>query len=76
MGFRATAPAQNLGYYRASDWPTVGGSGPAMQASPTVSPGMNGAGNTSSWHPTVAWMMGFVVAELIVFHLLSHVLNI
>lgn len=75
MGFR-TAPAQNLGYYRASDWPTTGGSGPAMPTSPTVSPGQTGASMASGWHPTVLWMLGFVVAELVVFHTLGRFLNI
>jgi hypothetical protein len=78
MPFRASAPAANLGYYRASEWPTSGGSGPAMQSNPTVAPGMNGGptvGNTA-WHPTIAWLLGFVVVELVAFHALSRVLNI
>jgi hypothetical protein len=77
MGFRASAPAQNLGYFRASGWPTGGGSGPAMQAAPTASPGQNG-GITSagSWHPTVLWMVGFVIVEMVAFHALSRVLKI
>ncbi|HJP74921.1 MAG TPA: hypothetical protein VJ914_11665 [Pseudonocardiaceae bacterium] len=34
------------------------------------------SGNTGGWHPTVLWMLGFVVGEMIAFHLLSRVLNI
>lgn len=76
MGFR-TAPAGQLGYFRASDWPTEKGAGPAMQSDPTVSPGINGGSSlVSGWHPTVLWMLGFVVTELIVFHLLSRFMNI
>jgi hypothetical protein len=77
MGFRASAPAQNLGSYRAGGWPTIGGSGPPMQSQTTVAPGQNGGtGTASTWHPTIVWMLGFVAAELVGFHLLSRVLNI
>lgn len=77
MPFRASAPAQNLGSYRTSSWPTAGGSGPAMQSQPTVAPGQNGGGyGTSQWHPTVLWMGGFIIAELVVFHVLSRALKI
>lgn len=75
--FRAGAPAANLGYFRSTDWPTSGGSGPAMPSTITTAPGQNGGpGALSSWHPTVLWMLGFVVAELVAFHLLGRVLKI
>lgn len=76
MGFRVTAPASNLGYNRVGDWPATGGSGPAMQQSPSVSLGQFGGQSASQWHPTVVWMLGFIVVELIAFHALSRVLNI
>lgn len=79
MGFRASAPAQNLGSYRNTSWPTAGGSGPAMQSQPTVAPGQNGGGGAASlsaWHPTTLWMAGFVVVELAIFHVLSRTLKI
>lgn len=84
MGFRVSdsAPAGNTGYSRVGDWPTAGG-GPGATTnnskpaggfmsglSSTISPG------TSQWHPTVAWMLGFVLVELIAFHLLSRFMNI
>lgn len=75
MGFR-TAPAQNTGYYRASDWPTSKGSGPMPSSGPTVSPGQNGAASAAGWHPTVLWMLGFVIVELVAFNLLAKYLNI
>lgn len=74
--FRQSAPASNLGYFRASDWPTSQGAGPMPSNGYTVSPGQNGGGVMSQWHPTVAWMLGFVVVELIAFHVLSRMLNL
>lgn len=77
MGFRAQAPAQNLGSYRNTSWPTAGGSGPAMQSQPTVAPGQNGNSmSLGAWHPTTLWMIGFVVVELAAFHFLSRTLKI
>ena len=80
MGFRVSAPAPDLGYNRTTDWPTGNGAGPGkggLMASmkSTISP--NGATTgASAWHPTVLWMLGFVAAELVAFHLLSRSLNI
>lgn len=86
MGFRTSAPAPNLGYNRTTDWPVAGGvSGSAqingfrlgggvsaMANLGTVNPGTG----TGTWHPTIAWMLGFVVVELIAFQLLSRYLNL
>lgn len=87
MGFRTSAPAPNTGYNRTTDWPVSGGvnatarvngfaakggvSAMANLTSPTAAPGMAG-----QFHPTVAWMLGFVVVELIAFQLLSRFLNL
>lgn len=79
MGFGvASAPAGNLGYNRVSDWPSTGGvgatktnnGGSAMGLNATINPG------STQWHPTVKWMLGFVVAELVAYHVLCRVLNI
>lgn len=77
MGFRVTQPAPNTGYNRTTDWPTTGGAGAGagMGLKSTLSSGISAPGG-QTWHPTVAWMMGFVVVEMIVFHLLSRFLNI
>lgn len=40
------------------------------------SPAAPGFGNSSTWHPTVAWLLGFTVVEMIAYHILSHYLNI
>lgn len=39
-------------------------------------PAAPGFGNSSTWHPTVAWLLGFTVAELVLYHFLSHHLGI
>lgn len=79
MGFRVSdsAPAGNTGYSRVGDWPTPDGGSAAKPAgglmsgfSSTITPG------TSQWHPTVAWMLGFVLVEMLAFHLLSRFMNI
>jgi hypothetical protein len=31
---------------------------------------------SSTWHPTIAWLLGFVVVELVGFRLLSRFLNL
>lgn len=40
------------------------------------SPAAPGFGNRGTWHPTVAWMLGFTVAEMVLYNILSHYLNI
>ncbi len=88
MGFRVSAPAPNAGYNRTTDWPVSGGiaAGATVDglsakggigamfklSSPASGPGTAAGG----WHPTIAWMLGFVVIELVAFHLLSRFLNI
>lgn len=84
MGFGvASAPAQNLGYNRrVSDWPVAAGVAARVDG---LTAGIGGGVNLGStmsapgstqWHPTVAWMLGFVVVELVAFHMLSRFLNI
>jgi hypothetical protein len=78
MGFRVSAPAQNTGYNRTTDWPSGGGTpggGKAMAAKGGFFSQTIGTG-TGQWHPTILWMMGFVVVELIAFHMLSKFLNL
>lgn len=78
FGGMKTVPSTNVGYFRASGWPTVGGAGPQMQQTPTASPGMNGSlrAMAGDWHPTVLWMIGFMVVEMAAFHVLSRYLKI
>jgi hypothetical protein len=77
MGFRVNAPASDTGYNRTSDWPAAGGAGKGMGMGlkSTLSSTI-GTNSASQWHPTVAWMLGFVVVEMIAFHFLSRFLNL
>jgi hypothetical protein len=80
MGFRTSAPAPNLGYNRTTDWPSTGG----LQAAPAMGgggmfanlKGQAAPGAPGTWHPTVLWMAGFVVVEMVVFGALSRYLKI
>lgn len=80
-----SAPPSNTGYNRRSDWPVVGGigvkvdgltagMGGGVNLASTIAP--NASASTSQWHPTIKWMLGFVIAELIVFHMASKFLNL
>lgn len=54
-----------------------GGSGMAGNIKSTLyGPAAPGYGSSSTWHPTVAWMLGFTVAEILLYNILSHYLNI
>ena len=86
MGFRTGAPAPDLGYNRTTDWPVAGSiAGSArldgISAKGGIAAMLNLKGSATpgapgTWHPTVVWMLGFVVVELIAFNLLSKYLNI
>lgn len=83
MGFRVATPDPTTGYNRATDWPTAGGAGTASGYGASTM-GFGSITNSTidvdtsagGWHPTVLWMLGFVVVEMIAFHILSHVMNI
>lgn len=86
MGFRATGPAQDTGYNRTTDWPVSAGAGFRVDGisagigarmnlgSSTIGP-PRGAG-TGNWHPTILWMLGFVLVELFAYSMLSRTLHI
>lgn len=82
MGFRASTPAGNTGYNRTSDWPVAGGVGVRVDGlTAGIGGGVNlkgsvGGPSTSQWHPTVAFMLGFVVVEIVLFGMLSRALNV
>lgn len=87
MPFRVNAPAQDAGYAYSSDWPTAGGvpgRTPVNQFRTASKGGFTVAGLSSqvapgaagTFHPTIAWMLGFVVVEMVVFQLLSRFLNL
>lgn len=80
MGFRTSAPAQNLGYNRTTDWPMAGGGGmgPATTGGGMFSSLKSSAapGASTPWHPTIGWMLGLVIAEMFAFAMLSRHLKL
>jgi hypothetical protein len=75
-GFRASAPAQDTGYYRTSDWQSTNGSGPQV-STPVNNSFLNSTVQpTGTWHPTVVWLIGFVVVELVAYHVLSSTIGV
>jgi hypothetical protein len=78
MGFSrasvgTTAPWRGAG----SDWPTTSGQGAAQVAAnfPGLSSSV-GPPSTTQWHPTIIYLIVFVVAEMLVFHFLSNHLGL
>lgn len=77
---RAAAPASHLGYTRTSTMSYTGGTGsgygPMAQGTAAPSQGTGPlAGMASGWEPSVLYLIGVVIAELILFHLLGRVLK-
>jgi len=76
---RSMSPQQGLGYTRGSDFIGGGsGSGMGMASQGTASLGQ-GLGSITSmagdWEPSIPYLIGLVIAEMIVFHILSRVLS-
>ena len=63
-----------------SDWPTTSGEGAAQMA--VSIPGGSllnssvGPGSNPQWHPTILYLIAFVIAEMLVFHFLSNHLGL
>lgn len=75
MGFRVGAPAPNTGYNRSTDWPSAGGAAAAGGKPVSGLLGQTIGGQNAQWHPTVKYMLVLIVAELVVFHMLSRFLS-
>lgn len=77
MQSRATFPNTSFGVWRGSDF-AAGGTGSGMgqsnQGVGMLSQGVGGA-MTSAWEPTVFYLLGLVVAEMVLFHILGRVLK-
>lgn len=63
-----------------TDWPTTSGQGAAQVAANL--PGGSflnssvGAPSATQWHPTIIYLICFIVAEMLVFHFLSNHLGL
>jgi len=75
-------PTSSFGYWRGgmSDGPMWQGQGsfrygPAAQGAGLLPPGSGPAPAPAGWHPTVLWMIGLVVAEMVLFKILERMLR-
>ena len=72
---RGSYPNGAFGYWRGM--PMAGGSGSGMgqanQGAGLLSQGLGGA--VSGWEPSVLYLLGLVIAEMIAFHLIGRILK-
>lgn len=76
---RNANPNQSFGYWRGSDLQAGGtgsGMGQANSGSGVLTQGLGSVGQlANSWEPSVLYLLGFVVLEMIAFHILGRVLK-
>ncbi len=70
------APTASFGYYRGS--PTYlggaqagGGYGNQMAGTSTFAQGQGPTGNTGQWTPTILYLIGLIILEMVVFGILA-----
>lgn len=83
MGFnRASAQVGYAAPWRGAgtDWPTTSGEGAALVAGNLPGMGVLSSGvgppSQTQWHPTILYLIAFVIAEMLVFHFLSNHLGL
>jgi hypothetical protein len=77
MQARAGFPNSSFGVWRGSDVQAGGtgsGMGQANQGSGLLSQGIGAVGG-GTWEPSIPFLLGLVVAEMILFHILGRVLK-
>lgn len=76
---RNVTPNPSFGVWRGSDVQAGGtgsGMGQANQGTGMLSQGFGSVGNlASSWEPSVLYLLGFVVIEMVAFHILGRLLK-
>lgn len=76
---RNMMPNGSFGYWRGSDIQAGGtgsGMGQANQGTGVLSQGLGSIGDLAGgWEPSVLYLLGFVVLEMIAFHLLGRLLK-
>jgi len=76
---RNANPNSSFGYWRGSDLQAGGtgsGMGQANSGTGVLSQGFGSVGQlASSWEPSVLYLLGFVVLEMIAFHILGRLLK-
>lgn len=76
---RAAYPASDQGYTRGMDF-QYGGSGSGMgtmaQGTAKLSQGIGPVGSRAgNWEPSIVYLLGLVIGEMIFFHVLSRILK-
>lgn len=77
MQSRATFPNSSFGVWRGSDFAAGGtgsGMGQANQGTGMLSQGIGGS-MTSGWEPTIPYLLGLIVVEMVLFHILGRILK-
>jgi hypothetical protein len=77
MQTRASYPNASFGLWRGSDILTGGTGSGQGQADSGVGVLTQGFGPMSpgSWEPSILFLLGFIIFEMVIFHLLSRVLK-
>ena len=76
MKSRAGTPNASFGVWRGSDFAAGGtgsGMGQANQGTGLLSQGVGGV--ASGWEPGVLYLLGLVIGEMVVFHILGRILK-
>ena len=76
MQSRASFPNTSFGVWRGSDFAAGGtgsGMGQANQGTGLLSQGVGGV--ASGWEPGVLYLLGLVIGEMVVFHILGRILK-
>ena len=74
--YTRTYPSSSFGYYLgAPEWKGSGsGMGPKQQGAGMLAQG-TGSQGPGGWHPTILYLLVFIVAEMIVFGLVARLLK-
>ncbi len=74
---RAAAPNASFGYWRGGGEAQGSGSGmgQANQGAGLLGQGIGAIGGNGGWEPSVLYLLGLVVIEMIAFHLIGRLLK-
>lgn len=69
QNYIASAPSSSFGYYRGTPyWGNDGsGKGPDVQGNSAFAAGQGSGGISQQWEPSIPFLLGMVVLEMIVF---------
>jgi hypothetical protein len=69
QNFIASAPSSSFGYYRGTPyWGNDGsGKGPDVQGNSAFAAGQGSGGISQTWEPSIPFLLGMVILEMIVF---------